>query len=243
MNMPSKICSECGVLKTLDNFYACKRRAHKDSRETICKNCHRSYDKSKEKENIRRYKKDPEFREHLKEKRNKATKKWAKTESGRLYRRKYRNREYVKIKDKEIMRKWRSSKKGKKWVNEYQINKRKNNTGYRIRCRLTIGINKAVKGIKKTWRTMSLIGCSIEELKKHLQKTAVANGYDSFNINDYSSQEYHIDHIKPCASFDLTQLEQLAQCFHYTNLQILKASVNISKRAKLNWSISNSDND
>ena len=32
---------------------------------------------------------------------------------------------------------------------------------------------------------------------------------------------WEIDHIKPCISFDLTNIEQQKQCFHYTNLQPL----------------------
>jgi hypothetical protein len=32
---------------------------------------------------------------------------------------------------------------------------------------------------------------------------------------------WEIDHIKPCASFDLTKLEEQKKCFHHTNLQPL----------------------
>jgi hypothetical protein len=43
----------------------------------------------------------------------------------------------------------------------------------------------------------------------------------------------HIDHIIPCASFDLTDPEQQKKCFHYTNLQPLWAHENLSKGAKI----------
>ena len=76
---------------------------------------------------------------------------------------------------------------------------------------------------------MSLIGCTIEELKEHLQKTAIKNGYNDFDINNYSGKEYHIDHIKPCSSFDLSKPEDQAKCFHYSNLQILTATENLIK--------------
>ena len=44
--------------------------------------------------------------------------------------------------------------------------------------------------------------------------------------------EWHIDHIKPCCGFDLTDFEQQKKCFHYTNLQPLWAKDNITKNGK-----------
>jgi len=44
---------------------------------------------------------------------------------------------------------------------------------------------------------------------------------------------WHVDHIKPCTSFDLTDLEQQKQCFHYTNLQPLWKKENFEKRDKI----------
>ena len=42
--------------------------------------------------------------------------------------------------------------------------------------------------------------------------------------------QWHIDHIKPCAKFDLTDKDQQKACFHYTNLQPLWKEDNLSKR-------------
>jgi hypothetical protein len=44
--------------------------------------------------------------------------------------------------------------------------------------------------------------------------------------------EWHVDHIQPCASFDLSDPKQLAECFNWSNLQPLWAKENISKGAK-----------
>ena len=46
--------------------------------------------------------------------------------------------------------------------------------------------------------------------------------------------KWQVDHIRPCATFDLSISEEQMRCFHYTNLQPLWAEDNKKKSAK--WS-------
>ena len=41
--------------------------------------------------------------------------------------------------------------------------------------------------------------------------------------------DWHIDHIRPCMSFDLTDIEQQKTCYNWRNLRPLWGEENISK--------------
>lgn len=75
---------------------------------------------------------------------------------------------------------------------------------------------------------MELIGCSIEHLKEHIEKQFV----EGMNWENWSFYGWHIDHIRPIASFDLSDPAQVKECFHYSNLQPLWAKDNLSKGDK-----------
>ena len=74
--------------------------------------------------------------------------------------------------------------------------------------------------------SFDFIGCSIDELKEHLSSQFT----EGMSWENYG--EWHIDHIKPCASFDLSILEEQQKCFHYSNLKPLWALDNLKKGAK-----------
>jgi hypothetical protein len=72
-------------------------------------------------------------------------------------------------------------------------------------------------------RHKKLLGCSIEQLKQHLEKQFQSG----MSWQNYG--KWHVDHIKPCASFDLNNSTEQEVCFHYTNLQPLWAKDNLRK--------------
>ena len=74
---------------------------------------------------------------------------------------------------------------------------------------------------------MDLLGCSIEEFINHME-SKFTNG---MTWDNYGVLGWHMDHIIPCASFDLTDEKQQRECFHYTNLQPLWHYENRAKQA------------
>jgi hypothetical protein len=80
----------------------------------------------------------------------------------------------------------------------------------------------------KAYKSQELLGASWVVCKEWIEKQFKPG----MSWNNYGLHGWHIDHIRPCASFDLTDPIQQKQCFHYTNLQPLWASENLSKGAK-----------
>jgi len=104
-----------------------------------------------------------------------------------------------------------------------QKRNRQKNLRFKIRGNLATRMYQAIKNNIKSLSTMFLIGCEIDYLMYHLQKQFKKN----MNWDNYG--KWHIDHIKPCASFDLTKESEQRKCFHYTNLQPLWAKINQQK--------------
>jgi hypothetical protein len=129
-----------------------------------------------------------------------------------------------KEKVKKCREKWRLNNKEK--IKEHKRNKFRNNINYRLSQILRNRIFQALKGKSKSKNTMKLLGCDIEKLWNHLEKKFKPG------MTRYNHGLWHVDHIRPCASFDLKKPKQQFICFHYTNLQPLWASENILKGAK-----------
>ena len=157
------------------------------------------------------------------------------------------SKEYCKdyyLKNKEHMRKiakeWRSnnkesiSRRGRKHflenkehiykrTNERKKIRRKNDPNYKLLSNLRTRLWYALKGNSKSASTMELIGCTIDELRQHLES----------KFEPWMTWENHglwdVDHIKACAKFDFIYPEQQRACFHYTNLQPMEHIANIKK--------------
>ena len=119
-------------------------------------------------------------------------------------------------------------------ANRKTQNKYYNTVGkYNIQQKLTKTIRsrtiKALKGNRKCESTAKLLGCSIEHAIAHLENQWT----EGMDWDTHCPEGWHVDHILPCASFDLTDPAQQRLCFHYTNLQPMWGYKNIEKSDKI----------
>lgn len=146
-----------------------------------------------------------------------------------------------KKRDAEYKKQYRLKNKDKLY--EYQKNRRENNrhirreyhkTRYRtdIQYKIQHNLRSRMKNIGKfkvkDSTCLNLLGCSIDYFKEYFYNLFT----DGMSWDLFMSGEIHIDHIKPCAKFDLTNEDEQRKCFHYTNLQPLWKIDNLRKHAK-----------
>ena len=124
------------------------------------------------------------------------------------------NREKIRASD----RKSSQRPEYKKRKNARHRERMKTDPLYRLAKNLRCRLLKALKGKSKSASTMSLLGCSQKHAKDHLA-TQFQPGMTWKNHGTW-----HVDHMMPCASFDLSDPEQQRRCFHYTNLQPVQLS-------------------
>ena len=140
----------------------------------------------------------------------------------------YRKANAEKIKAKDALYREANRDDFREYHNRYEKERRANDPFHKVASNLRRRVREVLQryGTKKTGKTFELIGCTPDELYDHLE--------DQFQdgMSWENRSEWHIDHIRPCASFDLTDPAQQRECWHYTNLQPLWASENCSKGAK-----------
>ena len=220
----TKRCSKCQEEKPATLEYFSKHSGRKDGLNYCCKECGKKQGK-KYRENNKDYKK--KYREKNLEKclQQEAESRKRRRENG--YFKKYHedNKEKRNIQIREHYQNNKEEILAQK--KEYKRKKYQTDPEYRLKVLLRNRFKRAIKNNFKSSSVMKLIGCTIQELRDYLEKRFV----DGMTWENYG--EWHIDHIKPCASFDLSDPKQQQECFHYSNLQPLWGIDNLKKADKI----------
>lgn len=224
--MINKICLKCEKEKSINEFYKHKRMA--DGHLNICKKCV-----------LKRIK---EYSKNNKVKINEYRKQWRKDNKDKIIKykldniikvRMWHNRDYSKHKESYLKRANKYYLNNKEIIKEngriYNNMRRRTNIEYRILCNLRRRLHNAITKGFKSAKTLELLGCSIEYLKQYLEKQFKKG----MNWDNYKMDGWHIDHIIPCNSFDLTNPEEQVKCFNYKNLQPLWAKENRIKHTNI----------
>jgi hypothetical protein len=206
-----KKCNTCLEIKSFSNFPKNKRQ--KDGYHYICKTCRKQY-------NILNRDKIKEYRENNKSTHQPQIKEWRKNNPERIKELQKKNNSK---KTKEQIR--LNNQKQKEYKRKWSKNRYKNNINYKISQLLRIRLMDALKEKNnKIKSSIEILGCSIDEFKQHLESLF----FPEMTWQNHG-EIWEIDHILPCASFDLIMIEEQEKCFHYTNLQPLFKTTEIAK--------------
>jgi hypothetical protein len=216
--------------------YKCK------GREKEYKKQYRLENKEKIKEANRQYrlKNKEKAREYFKkwhidnpEKQKEYNRQWyIKTREKRLeYGKQYRLNNIEK--ERERCRKYRLNNKGKRkeYKNQWIKNKRRTDLKFNLNSRITIAIYASLKGNKNGRHWENLVGYTLNDLYKRLQKTMPEN----YTWKDYMEGGLHIDHIIPLSVWSFSKPEDIEfkKCWALENLQLLPAEDNLRKYNKI----------
>lgn len=204
-----KQCKVCKQIKPLSEFNFSRPNVYRSN----CKAC--------------QSKKDKEYNLKNKERKRKKHREW-----------RLKNKELIKLKRKQYYQKnkqtlinktiqWRKNnpEKVSQYRRQYEQYRMDRDIEFKLRKILRNRLNNAIKNNFKSGSAIKNLGCTITELKKHLE-SQFQEGMTWDNHGDW-----HIDHIKPLAKFNLSKLKELKKACHYTNLQPLWAKDNLKKGA------------
>lgn len=196
-----KTCNVCKIEKPIDAFARDKSR--RDGHQYKCKDCLNAYSKIHYAENREKY-----IRLH---------KEWAKRnpDDAKMRAAKWRADNPEKVREAQ-------RKHGKK---RYAIPKEK------LRACMSARVNESLrKGTKAHQSWMRLVGYTVDQLKRHLEKQFKPG----MTWENYGTV-WHVDHKIPVAVFNFERPGDIdfRRCWSLKNLQPLEASKNHSKGGKI----------
>jgi len=246
--MNTKICTKCNEEKPADSDHFNKHPRGKFGLNSKCKVCEKKYKKqyqdknrakliqqkreyyAENREEINAHRRERNSTEEAKKKKSEQNKKYREAnkekikQKHKLYYEKNKGCPEFQKKKKDYAQKWNRGKR-----KEWHKKRMKNDPSYRISLSLRKSVCRYVK--QKSVRTFDLVGCSPDELRQHLEaQWTEGMSWDNYGVYVKGEpMKWHIDHIIPCDSFDLTNETEQAECFHYSNLQPMWGIDNIRK--------------
>lgn len=191
-----KQCTKCKDNKELSEFPRSKR--YKSGYNSQCKLCVNAHNKTYRDENIELI--NQSRREHYQKNAPKMR------EEKKKY---YASHKSYKAKYDIVYRK-ANSLAIKEYKRAWEL-LHKDDPIFKIKRNLRRRVHHALEGNCKSDKTFELIGCSPQFFKDYISDLFQKDmSWDNYG-------EWHIDHIKPCFTFNLSNPEEQRKCFHYSN--------------------------
>ena len=137
----------------------------------------------------------------------------------------------VKARRRSYMHQYRKTHRDRKRQTNkaYEKHRQATDVNYRLAVSLRKRLGVALRNKQKAGSAVRDLGCTIPQLKCYLEQKFLPG----MSWANHTRTGWHIDHIIPLASFELTDPEQFKRAVHYTNLQPLWASDNYIKGPRL----------
>jgi len=204
-----KKCNKCDIVKNIEEFQKCSEC--KDGYRNACRECRKEISTLWRQNNPDAYKK------------------WV--ENNSEYDKERKKNHYEQNKETYINRSTNYRKdnldKVNRWVRDYRKKRFSEDEVFKMTFTVRSRIRNLLKlkNELKLGKTFELIGCSPQELTKHIENQFT----DGMSWDNHG--EWHIDHIIPLASAKTK--EDLIKLCHYTNLQPLWANDNLKKGKRI----------
>ena len=213
-----KKCGCCGSVKVLGDFYPAKTKQGKPTISYKCKACAKIYAKK--------------WADNNRDKTRKATAAWY--AKNKAHASEYDKKWRLENKDRKIAQIKRWAEKNPEKVKQYRDRgnaKVRSTIKGRINDAFSSAIYRSLRGDKGGRHWEKLVGYTIEDLKKHIEKQFK----DGMSWDNYGKYTWHIDHKIPVAVFNIVSPECLdfKRCWALSNLQPLWAKENHSKHSKI----------
>lgn len=227
-----KKCKDCGLDKPISEFPFIRTRGRYEPRCIICRRVRNN------KYSAENYGRDGEKRKQY------AKEYFIKNRDRELEYRRERYKKYNREEQLEKRRKWyqenkeRHAKSREKYEKEnkerlraarrkWENNRLSEDVNYKLHKSLSGRVRFELNGkTKKTSRTEQLIGCTINELRQHIE----SQFSDGMNWDNWGINGWHIDHKIPLSWFNLENENCRKVAFNYKNMQPLWGTDNIRKK-------------
>lgn len=220
--MDKKRCYKCKKAKSVNDFYKCIGSS--DGLQYKCKSCVKEY-YNKNKSKINEYKKH--YRKNNKEKIAEGKKRYYSIKDNMDQKKKHDAEYYEKNRDTILNRMSMNKDKILKYVNR----RRASDINFRLAQYLRNRVRTALKNNQKSGSAVADLGCSIENLKEHIERQFV----DGMSWDNWGKNRgcWSIDHIIPLSRPNLSNRKEFLKVAHYTNLRPMWHIDNIKKSDKI----------